>query len=66
MGLLKGILLGIPVGLYFGEKNLNFPLVIHRDSTSAESKIHMSLDYTFIGALAQDIGNLFGGQKSIK
>lgn len=28
MGLLKGILLGIPVGLYFGEKNLRFPLVV--------------------------------------
>lgn len=34
MGLLKGIMLGIPIGLYFGERNLNFPLVIYRDPSS--------------------------------
>lgn len=34
MGFLKGFLIAIPIGLYFGERGLDFPLTARLDSTS--------------------------------
>lgn len=37
MGFLKGFILAIPVGLYFGEKGLRFP-IIYKEPQSRDRK----------------------------
>lgn len=51
MGFFAGILLGIPVGVYFGERRLNFPLIFGY-SESPDLKLHLTLDLAIARALA--------------
>jgi hypothetical protein len=62
MGLLKGILLGLPVGLYFGERALNFPLVITHQPNN--NNLHFSFDYSFLSHLFKDAQSLFDNSSS--
>ena len=56
MGLLKGILLGLPIGLYFGERALNFPIVISHQPNN--NNLQFSFDYSFLSYLLKDAQNL--------
>ena len=61
MGFMKGFLLAIPVGLYFGEKGLDFPLAYYHRRNSWGS---LRLDFIFIDFLVLDIQHLFGSMNS--
>lgn len=37
MGFIKGALVAIPIGLYFGERNLGFPLRFRLDRSKQEA-----------------------------
>ena len=56
MGLLKGILLGLPIGLYFGERALNFPIVISHQPNN--NNLQFSFDYSFLSYLLKDAQSL--------
>ena len=53
MRFLKGFLIGIPVGIYFGEKNLDFPFtyVQRRERDFG----YLKIDFLFMNEIMKDI-----------
>lgn len=58
MGFFKGALIAIPIGLYFGERNLNFPLRLR--IYEEQQEIDLLFDYRFAGVLVRDLKQLLG------
>lgn len=54
MGLWRGIFLALPLGIYFGEKNLKFPL---RLEFREHEEIGLVFEYKFVYTLAEDISD---------
>ena len=56
MGLLKGFLFAIPVGIYFGERNLDFPFTyVHRPERNFG---YLKIDFLFIDQMLTDLQKL--------
>jgi len=60
MGFIKGALVAIPIGLYFGERNLGFPLRFRLDRNRQE--VELLFEYRFINTVIKDLGRLVGAQ----
>lgn len=56
MGFPRGFLLGIPVGLYFGEKALNYPITY---TTYPNRYVgYLQIDFIFLDVLLKDVQGL--------
>lgn len=56
MGLFKGFLLGIPIGIYYGEKGLPFPVSYQR--RMGNSWGYIKVDFEVFDALQKDINRI--------
>lgn len=61
MGFIKGALVAIPIGLYFGERNLGFPLRFRVDRYRQE--IELVFEYRFMNAMIEDLRKLTGDRR---
>ena len=56
MGFMAGFLLAVPVGIYFGERGIGFPISMH---TRDNSWGYVKIDLKFMETVTQDFKNLF-------
>ena len=62
MGFLRGFLFAIPVGIYFGEKNLDFPFTyVHRPEKDFG---YLKIDFLFVNQILKDLEKLINKKEN--
>lgn len=57
MGFLAGFLVAIPVGIYFGERNIPFPITYYRRPNAWG---YIEMDLRFMETVSRDFNQLIG------